>query len=97
MPGSFCVICRRRIPKGTRCRRHPKTPSPSSKAWHEPGAVRVRQKVLARDGACFFCATTDNLEIHHIVGVAEGGRTEPGNLIVLCSDCHLEAEAEKRG
>jgi 5-methylcytosine-specific restriction endonuclease McrA len=91
MAGSFCTVCRRRIPRGSRCSKH-RTVSPSSKAWHEPGAARTRQKVLARDGACFFCGTDERLQVHHIIPAAEGGATEPGNLTVLCEDCHREAE-----
>jgi 5-methylcytosine-specific restriction endonuclease McrA len=91
MPGSFCTVCRRRIPKGSRCRRHA-VRSPSNRAWHEPGATRARRKVLERDGACVVCGATEHLEAHHVVAARHGGATSPENLVVLCSDCHREAE-----
>jgi 5-methylcytosine-specific restriction endonuclease McrA len=92
-PGSFCVVCRRRIVKGSRCKQHA-LKSPSNRAWHEPGATRTRLRVLNRDDfRCTRCGSTRDLEVHHIVGAAEDGPTTPENLIVLCHDCHVEAEA----
>jgi 5-methylcytosine-specific restriction endonuclease McrA len=97
MPGSFCTVCRRRIAKGSRCRLHP-VRSPSNRAWHEPGATRTRLRVLRRDDfRCTRCGATSDLQVHHIVGAADGGKTTLQNCITLCADCHLEAEAAKRG
>ena len=96
MPGSFCTVCRARIAKGSRCKRHT-VRSPSNRAWHEPGAARERQKVLARDGhRCVRCGSEEQLEVHHRVAAADGGPTSLGNCVTLCFDCHLAAEAEKR-
>ena len=96
MPGSFCTICRKRIEKGSRCKRH-RILSASSRSWHEPGAQQVRARVLDRDGGrCVRCGATEGLEVHHLVAAADGGPTTPANLVVLCLDCHLRAEAEKR-
>jgi 5-methylcytosine-specific restriction endonuclease McrA len=96
MAGSFCTICRRRIPRGSRCSRH-RTISPSSRAWHEPGAPKVRKQLLSSPGAgCAVCGATADLEVHHVTPAADGGATTPGNLVVLCRRHHLEAEAEKR-
>jgi 5-methylcytosine-specific restriction endonuclease McrA len=54
--------------------------------------------VLDRDGfACTRCGATRDLEVHHVVAAADGGATSLENCITLCFDCHLEAEAEKRG
>jgi 5-methylcytosine-specific restriction endonuclease McrA len=94
MPGSFCTVCRRRIPKGSRCTRHA-IRSPSNRAWHRPGAARVRANLLAQ-GCCRICGSTQDLEVHHVISAADGGPTTPENLVVLCHDHHLEAEAEKR-
>lgn len=51
----------------------------------------MRDKVLNRDGGCTACGRTDNLQVHHIKSAAEHGPTTRDNLIVLCRDCHLEA------
>jgi 5-methylcytosine-specific restriction endonuclease McrA len=92
--GSFCTVCRRRIPKGSRCKRHA-IRSPSNRAWHEPGALVVRHHVMERDGfACTRCGATENLEVHHVEPARLGGRTMPENLVVLCADCHRAAEAQ---
>ena len=97
MPQSFCTVCRQRIPKGSRCRRHA-LKSPSNRSWHERGAQQVRQRVLKRDGyKCTRCGSTDDLEIHHVIPAADGGPTSMENLIVLCHQHHGEAEAAKRG
>jgi 5-methylcytosine-specific restriction endonuclease McrA len=96
MPGSFCTVCRRRIPKGSRCARH-RTVSPSSRSWHERGAQLVHERVLERDGhRCTICGATENLEVHHVNAAKDGGATTMENCVTLCDVHHLEAEAEKR-
>jgi hypothetical protein len=87
MPGSFCTVCRRRIPTGSRCAQH-RTRSPSSRAWSQPGAPLIREQVLERDGRCVRCGATQELEVDHIRPVALGGKTTPENLRTLCRECH---------
>jgi 5-methylcytosine-specific restriction endonuclease McrA len=93
VPQSFCTVCRRRIPKGSRCKRHPKPPSPSSRAWR--GASAVRQEVLNRDRGCRLCGRTEDLQVHHVVPARDGGATEASNLLVLCGYCHLRVEKDE--
>jgi 5-methylcytosine-specific restriction endonuclease McrA len=96
MPGSFCTICRRRIKSGSRCSKH-RIVSPSSRSWHERGAARVREQVLARDGyACTRCGAGERLQVHHIVPARADGATTMENCVTLCFDCHIAVEAEKR-
>ena len=87
MSGSFCTVCRRRIPQGPRCSRHA-LKSPSNRAWREAGAAGVRQQVLDRDGACVDCGSTEDLEVDHLIPVSQGGKTEPENQATRCADCH---------
>ena len=42
--------------------------------------------------SCARCATTANLEIHHVVPRCHGG--ENGATQVLCHDCHVQLHAE---
>ena len=45
---------------------------------------------------CSFCEE-DNvhvLEIHHIVSREEGGTNEPGNLLLVCANCHSKVTSE---
>lgn len=93
MSGSFCTICRVRIAKGSRCKRHA-VKSPSNRSWHQPGATITRLRVLERDGyACTRCGATRDLEVHHLVPARDGGPTTLENCVTLCFDCHREAEA----
>jgi 5-methylcytosine-specific restriction endonuclease McrA len=91
MPGTFCTVCRARIPKGSRCKRHA-VRSASNRAWHEPGAARVHRRMVDRDNGCVMCGATEDLQVHHVRAAADGGPTTPDNLIVLCRDHHLEVE-----
>lgn len=91
MPGSFCVVCRRRISSGSRCAKH-RTSSPSSRAWARPGAAALRERALKRDGACRICGAVEELQVHHLDAVAAGGANTLENVIVLCRACHLEIE-----
>jgi 5-methylcytosine-specific restriction endonuclease McrA len=90
--GSFCTVCRARIPRGSRCKRH-RLQSPSSRAWHQPGAAKLRAQVLARDrDRCRVCGATEQVEVHHIVAAADGGANEASNLVSLCAEHHRAAE-----
>ena len=55
----------------------------------------VRKKVLARcKDKCTLCGSTDELEIHHIVSVRDGGTPELKNLTAVCFKCHRERKDE---
>jgi 5-methylcytosine-specific restriction endonuclease McrA len=96
MAGSYCTVCRKRVPKGSRCSKH-RIVSPSSKSWHTPGAQVVRLHVLKRDGfACVRCGGGERLQVHHVDAAEDGGPTTPENLATVCSECHVTIEAEKR-
>lgn len=57
-------------------------------------AVKFRNRIIARAaGRCEVCGHYDPtwgelLRIHHIVLVSNGGDSNVGNLIALCSNCH---------
>jgi hypothetical protein len=57
---------------------------------------RTRRLVLDRDRGCRFpgCVATAHLEVHHVIHWAEGGRTDLGNLVAVCSFHH---DAHHRG
>jgi predicted restriction endonuclease len=50
----------------------------------------VRRATVTRDGyRCRLCGRADTtLQVHHLLEVSRGGRTEPANLLTLCEDCH---------
>jgi hypothetical protein len=58
-----------------------------------PLSSNYREQILERDGyRCQWCGEVypaDELEIHHIVPQAEGGKHFPSNLVTLCYHCHV--------
>ena len=68
-------------------------PPPRRKPKHYHGSEwqRIRIMVLARDGAACTgcgCAYLNQLEIHHIKPISEGGTDDLDNLKTLCDKCH---------
>lgn len=51
----------------------------------------IQDFIKWRDGGrCRKCAIDDDLEIHHVQAVIDGGSDHPDNLALLCSRCHAE-------
>lgn len=47
-----------------------------------------RQKTMVREQyKCTMCGRTAE-EVHHKVPRSKGGKNDPGNLVVLCRECH---------
>lgn len=57
--------------------------------WEE-----MREYILSRDEySCQMCDDSNDLEVHHITPVADGGRVmDPYNMMVLCESCHRTGE-----
>jgi len=57
---------------------------------HVPANVpeKLRRAIIARDGRCLQCGSTDNLTVDHIVPKAAGGTNDPSNLRTLCGSCN---------
>ena len=56
-----------------------------------PFASADRKAIKARDGnRCRKCRGRQDLEIHHIKPVVDGGTNALENLILLCAKCHAE-------
>ena len=50
---------------------------------------RDRQRIEGSKVLCEECASTAELEWHHIIPFSEGGTDNPSNLAVLCKACHI--------
>ncbi len=51
----------------------------------------LSDKCKVRDNyTCKFCGSKVNLQAHHIVSKANGGRDVLSNLITVCKDCHAK-------
>jgi 5-methylcytosine-specific restriction endonuclease McrA len=49
----------------------------------------IRPKVLERDNyTCKMCGNKEELHVHHIIPIKEGGSDDLTNLITLCVNCH---------
>lgn len=60
--------------------------------------LNVKAYILFRDGYKCLCKEkgrkhSEKLHVHHIIWRRDGGTDEPGNLIVLCEDCHKALHA----
>jgi len=54
------------------------------KNWNE-----IRKRIMKRDGhKCYYCDSTDELEVHHLRPLSMGGNNEDYNLLTLCWECH---------
>ncbi len=50
---------------------------------------KLRREILARDGCrCLNCESHERLQVHHVVYLSHGGRTEASNLLTVCVSCH---------
>jgi hypothetical protein len=67
----------------------------STKTPPAPQKLKNRLFFDRADQSCEWCEESyDHLEIHHIKPRREGGPNEPENLIVLCPNCHENADRE---
>ena len=58
--------------------------------------ARLRRRALDRDNwRCVRCESPLDLEVHHVVPLAEGGPALAlDNLSTLCMSCHLDAHMD---
>jgi len=89
-----CLRCGTLTRSGSYCAAH--APAQSSTAWRG-GSTRawrqLREQVLQRDGRrCVRCTSTRQLEVHHVISRADGGRDELTNLVTLCQRHHDETQ-----
>jgi len=65
-----------------------------SRAWQQ-----VRDLAKRRDGfRCRLCGSSEQIEAHHIQGLAEGGSAfSLENVITLCAHCHRKEGAKAKG
>jgi 5-methylcytosine-specific restriction endonuclease McrA len=56
----------------------------------------IRRQILQRDGyRCQICGQREDLSVHHIIPLSEGGDSTSGNLRVLCHTCHQKVHGKK--
>lgn len=65
----------------------------SKAAESEKVSPAKRDRIIERDGECRRCGNSKQLQVHHIVPIAFGGKSESENLVTLCEDCHQDAHS----
>lgn len=51
---------------------------------------RVRAEALRDQPSCLRCSITRDLQVHHVVALADGGSDTADNVSVICGACHRE-------
>ena len=59
-------------------------------------AWKQLSNAMCSSGVCHRCGSRENLHVHHIIPVKEGGTREPRNLVVLCNSCHKTVEHQQK-
>jgi 5-methylcytosine-specific restriction endonuclease McrA len=62
----------------------------NKKKWRKNPSDKTRALVLERDNhRCVECGCKDELHLHHIHRLSDGGNNDPDNLMTLCYVCHM--------
>lgn len=63
----------------------------SNQSWKSAHATarKLIHLIEQREVVCAQCGSTENVDIHHIDGVAQNNNSD--NLILLCRSCHMKA------
>ena len=82
------------ITDGGRCPRHqkPAPPRQTPRPHYGPGWQTIRRQVLAEQPVCRCGAPAT--QVHHLVGLGQGGTNDRANLVGLCRSCHSSAGAK---
>lgn len=96
-----CLRCGALTAGGSRCpacERAHEAARPSFRERRGTGGwswAAIRARVRARDGhACVVCGSTEGLQVHHVLPLAEGGTDDLGNLETRCRRCHGRAHRD---
>jgi 5-methylcytosine-specific restriction endonuclease McrA len=81
---SRCIECNRKHGRQDAARKGRNSRIYYTADWKRARAIALR----AYDHRCAYCGTSDNLHVHHLQSVNEGGSNDVSNLQVLCGSCH---------
>lgn len=48
----------------------------------------VQRGIIKLNSSCYICGNTNNLQLHHIIPLSNGGDNRATNIITLCGECH---------
>lgn len=69
---------------------------PHRKAHRGAKHARIKAAVIARDGACVWCGTTDDLTCDYVIPLARGGEMTLENAVAACGLCNSSRGAQCR-
>jgi 5-methylcytosine-specific restriction endonuclease McrA len=64
----------------------------ASTAWAK---IRVDLYTI-RGKRCESCGSTRSIQVHHLTYDRYGGNEEPGDLVILCGNCHMTEHGLKK-
>ncbi len=67
-----------------------RTYGPYDYAWKQ------QSNEMCKKGICHRCGSRENLNVHHIIPVKDGGTRDLKNLVVLCDSCHTIVEHQQK-
>jgi len=92
----FLETMKKERQKRDRLRHNPLTTDQMSDTAFLPEKIRgaVWRKA---GGRCAKCGGREQLEFHHIIPVSRGGTNDPGNICLLCEQCHQRENGQDSG
>lgn len=96
-PPRKCADCDNLAEHGKkRCPTCAKKFDQADKALRKKTTAMKRNLLKTRGAICERCSKSGKVEMHHILPVSRGGRTIETNLLLLCPDCHRQADQETK-
>lgn len=85
--------CRRHhvlLPLGQQCTEcvRERNAKPHRRAHRTAKHDRIKAAVIARDGACVYCGSEDDLTCDYVVPLAHGGEMSIENAVCACATCN---------
>lgn len=57
----------------------------------------ARKMTKDRPRICVNCGSAEDIEMHHVVPLSEGGNNVDSNIVMLCRECHYKAHGARIG
>jgi 5-methylcytosine-specific restriction endonuclease McrA len=82
-----CLRCQRPTEHGSLCPDCQRTRRGTNNGWRW---TEIKGYVRRRDQTCVQCGSSEDLQVHHRVPLAEGGSNTLSNLELRCKNCQID-------